>query len=339
MRALSRRSVLVGIGVGLALPAIPAIAQASRRIDVHIHTGSPAWIDAAGAKNLVATASLKTLKDYTAARMIEELDKAGTTFAMLSLTAPGTWMGDKAECVRLSRDANEFAAQRVAQYPKRFGFWATIPLPDVEASLKEIAYGLDTLKADGISVFTSYGKQYLGDKAFDPIFEELNRRKAIVFAHPGTAYCCTGLVPGIPDTVIEAQTDTTRAIAGYVFSGAAQRYPNIRMIFCHSAGTMPAVNERLVLLAKAPQYTSVVPDGFLAAVGKFYFDVATTTNVAALSAIRKLVAPSHLVFGTDFPFRGISDQVAALDASGVFTAAELDGIHRGNAVALVPRFA
>ena len=149
--------------------------------------------------------------------------------------------------------------------------------------------------------------------------------------------CCLGLVPGVADTVIEGQTDTTRAIAGMVFSGASQRFPDVRMIFCHAGGTMPSVNERLVLLAKTPRYQQAVPAGFLAEAGKFYYDTATTSNAASMSAIRKLVSPSHMVFGTDFPFRGIADQAQALNASGVFTAAELDGINRGNAVAMLPR--
>ena len=150
----------------------------------------------------------------------------------------------------------------------------------------------------GVEVFSSGGGKYLGDPALDPVFQELNRRKAVVFVHPPTARCCTGLVPGVADAVIETQTVTTRAIAGMVFSGAAQRFPELRRIFCHAGGTMPSVNERLVLLAKTPRYQSLLPAGFLAEAAN-------------------------------------ADHAQALDASGVFTPAELAGIHRNNAVTLL----
>ena len=97
------------------------------------------------------------------------------------------------------------------------------------------------------------------------------------------------------------------------------------------------MNERLVLLAKTPRYQQVLPAGFLAEAAKFYYDTATTSNAVTMAAIRKLVPPSHIVFGTDFPFRGITDQAQALNASGVFTTAELDGINRANAATLLPR--
>ena len=336
--AVPRSAFLAGIsaaGANLALGTAPALAQASRRVDVHIHHGSPGW--ASGMPPSQVSAAVASLKDWPVARMLEEMDRAGTRLGMLSLTAPGVWFGEKIQARKLARDSNEYFARLVADQPKRFGFFAALPLPDVEGSLQEIAYGLDTLKADGIEVFTSSGGTYLGDPLLDPVFQELNRRKAVVFVHPPTAQCCVNLVPGIPDTVIEGQTDTTRAIAGMIFGGASQRFPAIRMIFCHAGGTMPSVNERLVLLAKTPRYQQVLPGGFLAEAAKFYYDTATTSNAVTTAALRKLVPTSHIVFGTDFPFRGIADQVQALNASGVFSAVELDGVNRGNAVAMLPR--
>jgi 6-methylsalicylate decarboxylase len=338
--SVRRGAFLAGIsavGAELAWGSVPASAQTSGRVDVHIHHGSPGWVS--GIPKADLTPAVSSLKDWPVTRMLEEMDRAGTQTGLLSLTAPGIWFGDAMQARKLARDSNEWFARLVADHPKRFGFFAALPLPDVEGSLQEIAYGLDTLKADGIELFTSGGGKYLGDPLFNPVFEELNRRNAVVFVHPPTPQCCTNLVPGIGDTVIEAQTDTTRAIAGMIFSGASQRYPNIRMIFCHAGGTMPSVNERLALLAKTPRYQPVLPGGFLAEASKFYYDTATTANVATMSAIRKLVPPSHMVFGTDFPFRGITDQAQSLNASGVFTAVELDAINRGNAAALLPRIA
>jgi 6-methylsalicylate decarboxylase len=336
--SVGRSGFLAGVaavGANLALGTVPCGAQTSRRVDVHIHHGSPGWVS--GMPQSEVTPSVASLKDWPVSRMLEEMDRAGTDVGMLSLTAPGIWFGDAVQSRKLARDANEFFARMVAGNAKRFGFFAALPLPDVEGSLQEIAYGLDTLKADGVEVFSSGGGKYLGDPLLDPVFQELNRRKAVVFVHPPTVRCCMSLVPGVADTVIEAQTDTTRAIAGMIFSGASQRFPDVRMIFCHAGGTMPSVNERLVLLAKTPRYQPVLPAGFLSEAARFYYDTATTSNAVTMAAIRKLVPPSHMLFGTDFPFRGIVDQAQALNASGVFTTAELDGINRANAATLLPR--
>ena len=332
-----RSAFLAGISaIGAQLAAGgAAAAQTSRRVDVHIHHGSPGWIS--GMPPGEVTPSVASLKDWPATRMLEEMDRAGTQLGFLSLTAPGIWFGDPSQSRKLARDANEFFARMVADNPKRFGFFAALPLPDVEGSLQAIAYGLDTLKADGVEVFTSSGGKYLGDPLFDPVFQELNRRKAVVFVHPPSVRCCLNLVPGVADTVIEAQTDTTRAIAGMIFSGASRRFPDIRMIFVHAGGTMASVNERLALLAKTPKYQPVLPNGFLAEAARFYYDTATTSNAVTMAAIRKLVPVSNLVFGTDFPFRGIADQAQALSASGVFSVAELDAVNRGNAAGLLPR--
>jgi predicted TIM-barrel fold metal-dependent hydrolase len=339
MPALTRRAVLAGVAgtaATLALGNKPAHAQLSHRVDVHTHYGSPAWLTILDIKN-VLRAPLPSLRDWTPARMIEAMDKAGTQTAMLSLTSPGVWLGFPPETRRLARDCNEYAARMARQYPGRFGVWAVLPLPDVQGTLQEIAYSLDTLKADGVEVFTSYDNKWLGDPAFDPVLEELNRRHAVVFVHPSAPTCCFNLLPGIPDTTIEVQTDTTRAIARVVFSGASQRFPNVRFIWAHAGGTMTALNERLVMLAKTPQYEKLLPNGFLAEARKFYYDTAWTSNKTAMEALRTIIPPSQIVFGTDFPFRGIEDQVAALESSGVFTDGELAAIARGNTVALVPR--
>ncbi len=340
MEAITRRTVLAGIaGLGTNLAfGPPSFAQSARRVDVHTHFGSPNWLAAVGAKNELR-APLPSLKDWPATRMLEAMDSAGTQVAMLSLTSPGVWLGDKAEARKLARESNEYAARLAADHPSRFGVFAVLPFPDIDGSLQEIAYSLDTLKADGIQLFTSYDDKWLGDPAFDPIFQELDRRRAVVFVHPAIPGCCKGLLPGIADTVIEVQTDTTRAIARMIFSGASQRFSNVRVIWSHAGGTMPSVNERLVLLAKDPRYAALLPQGFLYEAGKFYYDTATTSNATAMSALRRVASPSHIVFGTDFPFRGIDDQVRALTGSGIFKAAELSAIAHGNTVALLPRVA
>jgi predicted TIM-barrel fold metal-dependent hydrolase len=241
---------------------------------------------------------------------------------------------------KLARECNDYAAKLVADHRGRFGSFAMIPLTDVDGSLQEIAYALDTLKADGIGLMTSYGDKWLGDPLFLPVMAELNRRKALVYTHPTAANCCVNLVRTEPPVMIEFGTDTTRAIADIVFSGNARKFPDIRWIFSHAGGTMPFLIERFVrnpLLE--PSAKPTVPEGTLAELKRFYYDTAQTSNKAAMSALAAIIPVSQIVFGTDFPYRTSIDHVKGLREAGVFTDAQLMDIERGNALKLLPRLA
>ena len=147
---------------------------AARRIDIHQHFVSPAFHAALTARSAKAPVpGLAAWKDYSPARAIEAMDRAGIETAMLSITAPGVWFGDAPEARRLAREMNEYAAARmVSAYKNRFGLFAVLPLPDVDGSLQEMAYAFDTLRADGVGVLTSYGTAWLGDKTFAPVLED-----------------------------------------------------------------------------------------------------------------------------------------------------------------------
>jgi len=335
----SRRTFLANfgaLGTGALLSGNRLTAQtpaAWRRIDVHAHFVSPGYVAELKPKGLLQGRSL----EWTADQMMEDMGRGGVATSLLSVSPPGMWFGDVALSRRLSRDANDYAARLASDHRGRFGVFVNMPMPDVESSLKEIEYGLDTLKADGVALFTSYGDKWLGDPAFAPVFEELNRRKAVIYTHPISANCCRNLVPGIGDGAIEWGTDTTRAIARMVFGGAAGRYPDIRMIFSHAGGTMPFLVERFVNMAKTPQFAPQFPQGFLGAAAKFYYDTAQTSNPAAMSALRKVIPVSQIVFGSDYPYRTEEEHVQGLKDCGVFSAKELQAIDRDNALALLPR--
>jgi hypothetical protein len=216
---LARRNFLAGglAALGLGASAMPAAAQAASektRIDVHHHY-VPSVQGAAMAKH-GGQAPKWSLQSSLA-----DMDKAGVTTAVLSLPPPGVWFGDVEEGRSLARACNEHGAQLRRDNPGRFGLFAAIPLPDTEASLREIAYALDVLKADGIGLYTSYSEKYLGDEAFVPVFEELNRRNAMVYTHPVNPTCCSHLADGVGPSSIEFATDTTRTIASLIFGKAA----------------------------------------------------------------------------------------------------------------------
>ena len=251
----ARRGFLAGVAA-LGLGAMPAIGRPTRaaaqdaktRIDVHHHFIPQFHVDAMMAPGRRATGPPPK---WSPALSLEEMDKSGIATAILSIAQPGVWYGDNVEEARgLARQLNEYGARLVRDHPGRFGLFAVIAPPDVQGSLKEIEYAFDTLKADGIGLLTSYQSKYLGDALFAPVYEELNRRKAVVYVHPTSPDCCHGLVPGIPPSSIEYATDTTRTIAHLVFSGTAMKFPDIRWIFSHSGGTLPFLTGRFVRLAE-----------------------------------------------------------------------------------------
>jgi predicted TIM-barrel fold metal-dependent hydrolase len=263
------------------------------------------------------------------------MDRNGIATAIASIAQPGIWFGEVAEGRHLARACNEWGARMVGDHPGRFGLFAAIPLPDTEGSLREIEYALDVLKADGIGLFTSYRDKYLGDPSFAPVLEELNRRKALVYVHPIAPDCCKGLVPGVPPSTIEYATDTTRTIAGLVFSGTTRRCPDIRFIFSHSGGTLPFLTARFERLNEERKGAGL-PQGPMPELRKLYYEVAQGTTPGQLAALTKLASLSHVLFGTDFPFRPGAEAVAGLAAYG-FAAADLQAIERENALALLPR--
>jgi predicted TIM-barrel fold metal-dependent hydrolase len=216
----------------------------------------------------------------------------------------------------------------VADYPRRFGFFASLPLPDVDASLKEIAYALDVLKADGIGFLTSYRDKWLGDPAFAQVMDELDRRKALAYVHPTTPDCCRNLLPGIPDWVIEFPADTTRTIASLLFSGTIARLRGIRFIFAHVGGILPLVTEHLVRAAQFDVRKELQ---------RFHYDTALRAHPIGLSSALQPVSVSQLLFGTDAPLRKSQAQVEGLRAYGL-NEADLRKIDYENARRLLPRF-
>jgi len=346
----SRRNFLAGgvaaLGLGAAgaagraAPALaqaqgPAAAPAKTRIDVHHHFIPPAHIETMMKPGRrVGGPPPKWSPELS----LEDMDKSGIATAVLSAVQPGVWYGDNVEEARkVGREINEYAARMIKDHPGRFGLFAIISPPDVDGSLKEIEYTLDTLKADGIGLLTSYQDKYLGDAKFAPIYEELNRRKAVVYVHPTTPACCRGLVPGIPPGSIEYATDSTRTIAHVVFSGTAQKYPDIRWIFSHSGGTLPFLTGRFVRLWEERKSTLAhLPTGPMPEFAKFHYELAQGNTPGQIAALLKMVSVAQVMYGTDYPFRDGAEVNGGIAAYG-FSAADQRAIERENALALLPR--
>jgi len=355
---LSRRELVAGAvvaGAGSLARTGALWAQAPpnnpRRLDLHHHFGSPRWIKKIGEAK---RQGWQQFQDWTPMKSLEAMDKAGVSTAFLSCTEPGVWVGDdfakeRKDAISLARDMNDYGARMVADHNGRFGLFAVLPLPDIDASLREIAYALDTLYADGVGLLTSYGDRWLGDKTFEPVFDELNRRNAIVYSHPTDATCCHNLLPMTSPGTIEWQTDTARSIFSVVADGGglnsprvtspATRYTNIRFVWSHAGGSLIGLMNRFLgaqvsaaSLAQTPPVNSRLHH-----IRRFYYDTAQSTNPLQMQALKGLVGASQIVFGADYPYTTIVDHVDGLKTCG-FSAEELRGIDRNNAVRILPKY-
>jgi 6-methylsalicylate decarboxylase len=334
----ARRSFLVGGIAALSLGASATRRAAAQptpvkvRIDVHHHYLPPVQAKAFADSHVGAP-------KWSPQMSLEDMDKAGVQKSVLSLVQPGVWLGNVEAARKLARECNDYGAQLRKDYPGRFGLFAAIPLPDTEGSLREIEYALDVLKADGIALYTSYAGKYLGDAAFVPVFEELNRRKAVVYTHPVSPACCGNLVAGVPDATIEYGTDTTRTIASLIFGdgGTAFKCPDIRFIWSHSGGTLPFLIGRFIrqtVVKKDPR----MPDGPLPVVQKFYYEIAQGNLPGQFAALLKLVPVSQIMFGSDYPYREAIEAVQGLN-DYPFSDAERSSINRETALRLMPGLA
>ena len=228
----------------------------------------------------------------------------------------------------------------VADHPTRYGMFASLPLPDTGASLVELEYALNVLRAEGIVLLTNYRDRYLGDPGFAPVLDELNRRKTVVYVHPTACGCSVNVLPDNPTSLIEFPHDSTRTITSLLFSGSVSRCPDIRFIFTHAGGTLPFLANRIARITTTDRHLSArVPDGAMPVFKRLYYDTAASANPMSFGALMQLVTPRSVLLGTDFPFvpePGMKATIAGLRQVGLDEAA-VRAIEGENAVALFPR--
>lgn len=334
----SRRDVLktIGLAGAAALPIGGLLAQATKqaakrgRIDVHHHMMPP--FQAGGNRNWTPEVSL------------EIMDKYGVDTAILSATmapccgvADLLYAGDQAANA-LARQYNEFGAKLMGDHPKQFGFMASLPLMDQDATLKEIEYAFDTLKADAVSLFSNTGEKWLGDPMFVPTFRELNRRKAIVFIHPSVAKCCRNLIPNVGTGVVEFDFDTTRTVVSLLYSGRLSQNPDVRFIINHSGAAIPTLAGRIRDELRGPDAKQVAPQGAFYELRKLYFECAHATFPMPIAAARSFAPSTQLLFGTDFPIWPYETTVSLIPDLKLPADVQI-ALDRGNAERLFPKYA
>lgn len=339
MRGMTRRQMIAcGAAAGLAasIPASRALAQAARIYDFHHHFNPPFLVNAA-AGNRVGAGDAGGL-NWDISWSLEDMDRAGVTRAVLSPPTGFAERTDPANRVSMVRKVNEYGAQVVRDHPTRYVQFVYMPLPDVDAALKEIAFGFDTLNVVGAGFATSYGDKYVSDPAFAPVFEELNRRRAIAYFHPLAGACCTRIFPTIPleTNLVEIPYDTARAVMGFLMTGAFRRYPDIKFIFSHSGGAVPMFAGRFNRLLQTTDLSKVAPDGINAELHKLYYETANASSPPTMAALLKFAPLSQVLFGSDHPYVSVVDNMADLKSCDL-PADQMAAILHGNAERLMPR--
>ncbi|HXQ54181.1 MAG TPA: amidohydrolase family protein [Stellaceae bacterium] len=309
---------------------------ASPRVDVHHHFYPPEYFELLRGGTGVAGANLAGIGQWTPAATLEEMDRNGVTTAILSLSPPGPRGADPAAARRLARICNEYGARMCRNHPGRFGLFAPVPMPDIDGTLIEIEYALDVLGADGIELTTSYRDTWLGDPRFDPVMDELNRRKAAVFVHPLAPDCCAGLIDWVPASLIEFPHDTSRAILSLMFGGTLDRLPDIRFIFYHAGGTIPMLAGRIKQSGANRPFLAKVPKGIDHELKKLHYDIALAASRPSLLALFDYVPMSQILLGSDYPFASVGASLEGLEAMGL-PPEQVQAIHAGNARRLLPR--
>lgn len=309
------------------------------RVDVHHHIFPPKWFAEEGDRVARTAIKFEFEENWTPSFSLDAMDATGVQTAVTSISTVTVRPDEPERSGALARDCNEYAARLSQDHPGRFGTFALLPLPHIEQCLREIEYAYGTLKPDGFKLQTNYEDKWLGDRAFEPVYEELNRRKAVVFVHPTVARCCANLLPGISPPLLEFPFDTTRAIANLLFNGIFLRYPEIRFIFSHGGGTIPMIAHRIGHMASPRKdLAEMMPNGIVTELRKLYFDVVSVTNPPAMSAILNVTSTARLLFGSDLPFMRIESTVSELLDLGL-SAEDVQAIECRNAYGLMPGLA
>lgn len=309
----------------------------SHHIDVHHHIVPSEYVSALAEIGVTGGGGVP-FPNWSPQRSLDAMDRNGIATAITSISSPGVYFGDNTFAQDLARRCNEFSANLINEHPTRFGAFAVLPLPDVDRALREAACALDTLKLDGIVLLSNVGGRYLGDPEFDELFDELNRRKAVVYIHPTDPPEGNRSKLQIPSSLIEFVFDTTRAVANLVYSGTLERCPDIRFIIAHAGGTAPYLAWRISLFQYQP--AGMLPQGVITYLKRLYYDTALSAVPYALQSLQELVDPSHILFGTDYPFAPesvISFSMKGLKDDESFDDRALKAIAQENALRLFPR--
>lgn len=308
---------------GSPAPAVstePPAASDARTglVDVHAHFVTDRYVAAARAAGIEHPDGMPGWPEWAPEQHLEMMRRGGIAKSYLSISSPGVHFGDDAAARALAREVNEFGAKVRAEHPDRFGHFASLPLPDVEGALAEAAYALDVLGADGVTVETNHHGMYPGDDRLAPLWQELDRRGALVFVHPTSPPHAADLALGRPRPMLEFLFDTARAAGDLLFNGVLARTPRIRWVLTHGGGALPLLADRMELFRA--HFGSGPADAPTAVeqLGALWYDMAGTPFPRQIPAFDAAFGTDRLLYGSDYcwtPAFAALDQIASVDAA------------------------
>lgn len=296
-----------------------AAMAAETLVDVHAHYLTDRYVAAAKEAGVVHPDGMPGWPSWSVQDHLALMEETRTATAILSISSPGVHFGDDDAATELARHVNEFAAIVVAEHRDRFGFFASTPLPCVEAAVDEAVYAMDRLGARGVVLMSNAREVYLGDPALDPLWEELNRRRAIVFEHPTSPPAVDAVALGRPRPMLEFMFETTRTVTDLMFAGVPERYPDIHFVIPHCGATLPVVVDRIELFRSLLPGSHGRPASTLTTrqqLQRFWYDLAGTPFPAPAAALVDVVGTDRLLYGSDYcwtPAVMAAQHAAALD--------------------------
>lgn len=318
---------------------------APRLIDVHHHCVLPEY-QSALVRSGAADPSKPLRKNASPQEAIDAMETLGIEAAIVNpLSVAGVHHGDDANARYLCASVTEALAKFAGAAPDKLGFFAPLPYPDIDGSLRHMEHALDTLGADGLILLSSQNGIYVGDKRMEPLLAEMNRRKAVVLVHPARPDFVDTLTTKIWNAIIEYTFETTRVATYLIYNEFMKRYPDIKWILAHAGGCLPYVSFRLILMEEQdiakPEFAKRVPEGARHWVDRFYFDTAISGSAPAMAALMEVAKPGHILYGSDWPYldrHTIELQHDCLASWKGFDEPTRSAIYRGSAAALFPRF-
>jgi 6-methylsalicylate decarboxylase len=281
---------------------------------------------------------------WTQANALSFMDDAGIDVAVASISAPGVHLGNDRAATALARRCNDYLAEMVRSRPDRFGGFAILPLPDIDAALAELARALDELRLDGVVLLTNAAGQYLGEPLYGPLFDELQRRAAVVFIHPTTSPDTAAHTLGLPDSLLDFPADTARTVAQMHYCGTFARTPDVKYVLSHAGGTIPYLAKRFAIIDEMGMLPD--QDGFRGTAAdtfaRLYFDTALSWSDTTLHTLDAVVGLDHVLYGSDYPYlrRDIAVRGRAeLAVSPELRAGWAAAVMGSTAATLIPRLA
>jgi predicted TIM-barrel fold metal-dependent hydrolase len=231
---------------------------------------------------------------------LAQMDEAGVQMQVLSPAASPPYAEKEADAVAAARLINDSYAELAQKHPGRFAAVVSLPLPHIDASLREMERGLDQLGMLGVSMTCSCFDRSTAEAEFEPLYAEMNRRRAVLNYHPIQNGICSPLINDYRFTVsVGASLEDAVIVLHLIARRVPDRHPDITYVVPHLGGLIPMQLQRLD--NQAPSQYPDLPERPSVTARRFYYDTVGHGSQAALLCAWKAFGAERLVAGSDYP--------------------------------------